>query len=204
MRVHLRLIQVLIIGMLWVPSTGAQELERSRKVIETEGHPSRGPLDAPVTIVEFGDFECPYCGALFTTLQAVQRSFPNEVRLVFRQFPLVGIHQYARKAAEASLCAHEQHRFWEFHDSLFSNQDEIDVAALKRRALELSLDTVRFNDCLDSGARWADAERDIEAGVSSAVYRTPTMFINGLIFEGSHPYQDIVEVVRSELARLEP
>ena len=202
MRVHYGLILVLALNLLSVSTSVGQELELSRKVIETEGHPSKGPVDAPVTIVEFGDFECPYCGALFTTLQAVQRNYPKQVRLVFRQFPLIFTHQYAQKAAEASLCAHEQNDFWEYHDSLFSRQDDLDVPALKQRAVDMGLDTVRFNACLDSGTKWADAERDIDEGVSAAVFRTPTMFINGLILEGSYPYQSIVEVVESELERI--
>ncbi len=202
MRVHYGLILVLMFGSLSVSTSAGQELELSRKVIETEGHPSKGSVDAPVTIVEFGDFECPYCGGLFTVLQAVQRNYPNQVRLVFRQFPLIFTHQYAQKAAEASLCAHEQNQFWEFHDSLFSNQDDIDDSALKQRAVDLGLDTARFNDCLDSGVKWADVEHDIDEGVSAAVFSTPTMFINGLILEGSHPYPSIVELVESELERI--
>ena len=202
MRVHYGLILVLAVGLLSVSTSAGQELELSRKVIETEGHPTRGPVDAPVTIVEFGDFECPYCGALFTTLQAVQRNYPDRVRLVFRQFPLIFTHQHAQKAAEASLCAHEQNQFWAYHDSLFRGQDDIAVPALKQRAVDMGLDTGRFNECLDSGVKWVDAEHDIDDGVNAAVYSTPTMFINGLILEGSHPYQSIIEVVESELERI--
>ncbi len=203
MRIHRVLILVFVLALASGSAGAAQQFELSRKDIETEGHPSRGPVNAPVTIVEFGDFECPFCGGLHPTLQAVRRNYPDQVRIVFRQFPLIFTHQYAQKAAEASLCAHEQDRFWEFHDSLFENQEDIDVPALKRRAVEFGLDTARFDECLDSGEKWADAEADIEEGVNAAVFSTPTMFINGLIMEGSHPYQNIVEVIESELERIE-
>lgn len=183
--------------------SAAQEPELSRKGIETTGHPSRGPENALVTIVEFADFQCPYCRGLFSTLQAVQDAYPDQVRVVFRQFPLTSIHQYAQKAAEASLCAHDQGRFWEFHDSLFSNQNDIDVPALRRRAVELSMDTEQFNQCLDSGVKQQAVEEDIDEGTRNAVYSTPTMFINGLILEGNYPYQQIVNMVESELQRVE-
>src|SRR6185503_20238629 len=102
--------------------------------LTTAGFPSKGPAAAPVTIVEFSDFECPYCGGLFPTLKAVEKNYAGQVRFVYRQFPLTNVHPHAQKAAEASLCANEQQRFWEFHDSMFGNQQALTVDDLKRRA----------------------------------------------------------------------
>ena len=112
-----------------------------------EGHPSRGPATAPVTIVEFSDFECPFCYGLYPTLKLIERNYPEQVRIVYRQFPLTTIHPRAQKAAEASLCAHDQGRFWEMHDSMFGLQKELEVDALKQRAKEIQARHRRFR-CL--------------------------------------------------------
>ena len=97
-----------------------------------------------MTIVEFSDFECPFCCGLFPALKMIERNYPDQVRIVYRQFPLTHIHPRAQKAAEASLCAREQGRFWEMHDSMFGFQEELDVDALKQRAVELKLDAAAF------------------------------------------------------------
>src|SRR5207237_4004162 len=130
-------------------------LEPLRAQIATAGFPTRGAAAAPVTIIEFSDFECPYCGGLFPTLKQVEKNYPQQVRIVYRQFPLANIHPHAQKAAEASLCANEQQKFWEFHDSMFGNQSELSVADLKQRAVDLKLNTQTFNQCLDSGRQAA-------------------------------------------------
>src|SRR5580765_8807688 len=99
----------------------------ARTEVATAGFPARGPATAPVTIVEFSDFECPFCGRLFPTLKAVENLYLDRSRIVYRQFPLRRIHPLAQKAAEASLCAHEQGRFWQMHDSLFGDQEHLTV-----------------------------------------------------------------------------
>src|SRR6185436_10671536 len=133
-------------------------LDPLRTDIVTAGYPSRGPSNAPVTIVEFADFECPFCGGLYPTLKVVEKNYAEKVRLVFRQFPLVSMHPHAQKAAEASLCANDQQRFWEFYDSLYTNQAQLEIAALEQRAVTMKLNTAAFNTCLDSGGK-ADAIR---------------------------------------------
>jgi predicted DsbA family dithiol-disulfide isomerase/Skp family chaperone for outer membrane proteins len=176
-------------------------LEPLRAQLTTEGFPSRGPANAPVTIVEFSDFECPYCGGLFPTLKQVEKNYPQQVRIVYRQFPLANIHPHAQKAAEASLCANEQQKFWEFHDSMFANQRELSVPDLKQRAVDLKLDTQAFNQCLDSG-RYAPAiQKDIQEGARNGVSGTPALFINGRLLSGNQPYSEIKEVIDDELQR---
>jgi protein-disulfide isomerase len=176
-------------------------LEPLRAQVSTEGFPTQGPANAPVTIVEFSDFECPYCGGLFPTLQQVEKNYAQQVRIVFRQFPLANIHPHAQKAAEASLCANEQKKFWEFHDSMFSNQRELSVADLKQRAVDLKLDTQSFNQCLDSGRYVAAIQTDIQEGSRNGVNGTPALFINGRFLSGNQPYSEIKELIDDELQR---
>ncbi len=202
MKIHISLV---LIGILsWVSTTGAQsDSEALRHAVETSGHPSSGPSDVAVTIVEFGDFECPNCGGLFPTLQRIKQDYSSQVRFVFRQLPLRQAHPHAQKAAEASLCAYEQGHFWEFHDSMFENQHDLTVRALKRRAVEFGLDTDVFDRCLDSGRQAARIDADIDAAIEAGVTGTPTMYINGRKLVGNRGYEAIVEVIEDELARLE-
>jgi predicted DsbA family dithiol-disulfide isomerase len=176
-------------------------LEPLRSQVATEGFPSKGPANAPVTIVEFSDFECPYCGGLFPTLKLVEKNYGQQVRIVYRQFPLTNIHPHAQKAAEASLCANEQQKFWEFHDSMFNNQSELSVPDLKQRAVDLKLDTKAFNQCLDSGKYAAAIQADIQEGARNGVTGTPALFINGRLLSGNQPYSEIKEVIDDELQR---
>ncbi len=176
-------------------------LEPLRADIVTAGFPSKGPAAAPVVIVEFSDFECPYCGGLFPTLKQVEKNYADKVRIVYRQFPLTQIHPHAQKAAEASLCAFEQQKFWEFHDSMFGNQQELSIADLKQRAVDLKLDTSKFNQCLDSGKQVAAIQKDIQDGARAGVSGTPATFINGRLLGGNQPYSELKDVIEDELQR---
>src|SRR5262249_25752400 len=159
------------------------------------------PAVEQVTIVECRDFECHYCGGLYPTLKEVEKNYPQQVRIVYRQFPLTNLHPHAQKAAEASLCANEQKKFWEFHDSMFSNQSELSVADLKQRAVDLKLDTQAFNQCLDSGRFVASIQADIQEGAKNGVSGTPAPFINGRLLSGNQPYSEIRDVIEDELQR---
>jgi len=176
-------------------------LEPLRIKIETAGYPSQGPSNAPVTIVEFSDFECPFCGGLFPTVKEVEKNYPDKVRIVYRQFPLTSIHPHAEKAAEAALCAFDQQHFWEFHDSMFGNQKELSVPDLKQRAAEMKLDTQKFNECIDSGKQVAAIQKDIQEGARAGVTGTPAMFINGRFLSGNQPYTTIKDIIDDELQR---
>ena len=163
--------------------------------------PALGPETAPVTIVEFSDFECPFCLRIHPTIKQVMDDYDGRVRLVFRQFPLVSLHRNAQKAAEAALCADDQGQFWEMHDAMFDNQRELDVASLKLRAAELGLDEEAFGSCLDSGEFADQVATDVAAGRALGVSGTPALFINGRYLSGAQPYDVIARVIDDELQR---
>ena len=176
-------------------------MEPARIDVATEGRPSRGAADAPVTIVAFSDFQCPYCATLFSTLKEIEKNYKDQVRIVYLQFPLSQIHPYAEKAAEASLCANEQNQYWQMHDAMFADQAKLGVDQLRQKAEKLSLDMAAFNACLDS-SKYASAIRaDIAEGVKAGVKGTPAFFVNGRFYSGSLPYDEIRKVVEEELHR---
>jgi len=146
--------------------------------IDAEKSPVRGPKDAPVTIVEFSDFQCPYCAGLQPTLDQVLRAFPKEVNLIYKQFPL-NIHQYARQAAVASVAAHQQGKFWQLHDRMFQNFNAISEENIKKWAKEVGLNMGDFEKAMQSGALETAVQKDIADGASARVLGTPTLFING-------------------------
>ena len=158
-----------------------------------------GPIDAPVTIVEFSDFQCPFCSRVIPTLKQIEESYGDKVRLVFRQFPLHRLHPQAQKAAEASLCADDQGKFWEMHDAMFADQRGLAVDSLKAKAAELELDTATFDECLDSGKYAERIETDLAEGAAVGVTGTPAMFINGRFLSGAVPYEQIAAVIDQEL-----
>jgi protein-disulfide isomerase len=176
-------------------------LDPLRVDIVTAGHPSHGPANAAITLVEFADFECPFCGGLYPTLKLVEKSYPDKIRFVFREFPLTNMHPHAQKAAEAAMCANEQGKFWEMHDSMYSNQAQLEVPALKQRAAVLKMNVGTFITCLDSG-RMADVvKKDQDDARKSGVSSTPTMFINGRLLSGNQPFSVIKEMIDDELKR---
>jgi protein-disulfide isomerase len=182
----------------------AAEIERAaelRAKIETTDAPAKGPAQAPVTIVEFSDFECPFCSRVVPALEQVTKTYGDKVRLVFRQFPLTSIHPNAQKAAEAALCAHEQGKFWELHDEMFKDQRALGVAQLKEKATGLGLDAAAFNACLDAGKHAAQIQADVAAGSQAGVTGTPAIFVNGRLLNGAVPFEQIAEVINQELAR---
>ena len=178
------------------------DLEPLRSSIATQGFPSLGPATAPVTIVEFSDFECPYCGALFPTLKKIEADFAGRIRVVYRQMPLESIHPHAEKAAEASLCANDQQKFWELHDAMFQDNKHLEINDLKQKAALLKLDAQAFNACLDSSKYAHAVENDVHEGVKLGITGTPVMFINGRFFGGVQPYEDIAKAITEELERV--
>ncbi len=176
-------------------------LEPLRMKVDGAGRPAKGAADAPVTMIEFSDFQCPYCANLSRTLHQVLDVFGKEVLLVYRQFPLTQLHPNAQEAAEASLCADEQGRFWQMHDLMFQDQRQLKAEDLKADATKLNLDSTNFGQCLDSHRYAGKIKEDVREGSSLGVSGTPAVFINGRMLAGAQSYDEIAKVIREELAR---
>jgi protein-disulfide isomerase len=177
-------------------------LGASAQAAETGPHPSQGPADAPVQIVEFSEFECAQCADMYSTLRRIREDYPEEVALVFRQLPLNSVHPRSQKAAEASLCALEQGRFWEYHDVLFEDPGDLAIHTLKDRAVRIGLDAASFDTCLDTGAKAAAVATDLRAAIDAGAYSTPTLYINGHMLTGNWGYRDVSRIIDSELFRI--
>lgn len=172
-------------------------LEAPRIEVAADG-PARGPEDAPVTIVEFSDYECPYCRRAEPTVDQILERYPDQVRLVYRHFPLDNIHPRARPAALAAVCADAQGRFWEFHDLLFASED-LEDETLARYAEQVGLDEAAFEECLQASETKRKVATDLEAGREAGVTGTPVFFVNGVPIRGARPFQDFVELIEREL-----
>ena len=165
--------------------------------------PSRGPSDAPVVVVEFSDFQCPFCQRATATLDELFDRYDGQVRFVYKDYPLPN-HPDAFKAAEAGNCAHEQGKFWEFHDKMFLSQDALDVPSLNEYAGELGLDAAAFATCLDEDRYAERVRRDLQVGQQYGVSSTPTVFINGRQVLGAAPFETFDEIVREEIDSARP
>ena len=175
------------------PSTGVIE-------VSADDDPFLGSENAPITIVEFSDYQCPYCSKFEeTTFLDLKSKYIDTglIRLVFRDFPLTSIHQYAQKSAEASECADEQGKFWEYHSVLFNNQNALTLADLKKYAVDLKLDATKFDACLDSGKYEDEVQKDMQDGISYGVAGTPAFFVNGKILEGAQPLSEFERLINS-------
>jgi protein-disulfide isomerase len=172
--------------------------------VTTEGAPFKGPQDAPITIVEFSDFQCAYCKRVLPVLYQVMEQYPGKVKLVFRDFPILSIHPHAQKAAEAAHCAAEQGKFWEYHDLLFEKQDAIPTMDYAEHARTLGLEPAAFQACLDAKRYQGTVERNYADGVKAGVSGTPAFFINGRPLTGAQPLEAFKTVIDDELERLGP
>jgi protein-disulfide isomerase len=170
--------------------------------VSAEDAPFKGPPSAPITIVEFSDFQCSYCKRVVNVLEQVLERYPDKVKLAFRDFPIVNIHPQAEKAAEAAHCAGEQGKFWEFHDLLFDKQDTIPTANFAEHAKTLGLEVSSFQTCLDGRKYQEKVERNYAAGVKAGVSGTPAFFINGRLLSGAQPLEAFKAVIDEELERL--
>ena len=162
--------------------------------------PSLGNAKAPVTLVEFSDFQCPFCLRVVPTMKQIRATYGDKVRIVWKDFPLTQIHPQAFKAGEAGQCAAEQGKFWEFHDRVFENQQAMLLDDLKRYAASVGVDAARFNACLDT-SKQAEVVRDgVAQGTRLGVNSTPTVFINGRRVSGAQPYEIFAAIIDEELA----
>jgi protein-disulfide isomerase len=148
------------------------------------GEPMRGRADAPVTVVMFCDFQCPRCAETAPIVDQLWSSYPTDMRVVYRHFPIEKSHADAGRAAEASMCALDQGRFWDMYHSMLANQGELDLSGLIRQAGDLGLDSRTFSRCLESGSHRADWQRDRTDALALGVTATPTFFVNGTLMEG--------------------
>ena len=159
----------------------------------------QGRDDAPATLVEYGDYQCPYCGAAHPVVKDVQAVLGDELRFVFRNFPLTQIHEHAQKAAEAAEAAAGQNAFWPYHDLLFAHQDALRRDNLIDYAVSLDLDQTRFAHEVDTNAFAHRIRTDFMSGIESGVNGTPTFFINGLRYDGPVEVESLIGAIRAAI-----
>jgi protein-disulfide isomerase len=162
--------------------------------------PVRGNAAAKVTIIEFSDYQCPFCARVNPTLDMVRTFYGDKVKIVFKDYPLPN-HAEAPKAAEAARCAGEQNKYWEMHDAMFANQRSLQLPVLKQSARAIGLDGTAFDACLDSGKHAAAVQAGIELGNKVGVNSTPSLYINGRPLIGAQPFEVFKQVIDEELAR---
>jgi len=176
-------------------------LDPYRVPVQLADAPVRGNPKAPVTILEFSDFQCPFCVRARPTVARLRETYGDRVRFAFRHFPL-DFHPEAEKAGQAAACAGEQGRFWEMHDRLWQNPQKLQVTELKAHAQAIGLEREAFERCLDSGRFEGLVERDLRAGQSYGVTGTPAFFVNGRPLIGAQPFEAFQQVIDDELARV--
>jgi protein-disulfide isomerase len=186
------------VGTLKAKTTVRVLLDPPRQAVATDGSPAKGPANAPVEIVEFSDFQCPYCLRAAPTVNQVLKTYGDKIRFVYRHYPLPN-HPNARPAAEAAACAAEQGKFWPYHDRLFGDATKLGQADLKRGAAELGLDTTKFDACVDTHKLQATVEADLQAGMDAGVDGTPAFFINGRMISGAQPFEVFKRIIDEEL-----
>ena len=183
-----------------VPSA-TQTPRVTRYDVPSEGFPSFGPEDAPIVIVEFSDFQCPFCKRFNDdTYKQLMAAYPGKIRFVFRHLPMTSIHPEAFPSAEAAMCANEQDSFWEFHDKLFENQDRLGKELYTQIANDLNLDITKFESCVNSRKYKDLIQQDSDFAVNLGVQSTPTFFVNGLALVGAQPLETFKQAIDMELA----
>jgi protein-disulfide isomerase len=159
--------------------------------------PTRGPADAPVTVVVFCDFQCPFCATMAPSFQRLTTEFP--VRVVYRNFPVTRIHPDARRAAEAGACAKDQGHFWDMYNSMVANRGELSESGILRQAGDLGLDVRAFDRCLYTDRHQGDVSLDVADARALGVTGTPALFVNGVFTEGLLSYDQLASLVRGAL-----
>ncbi len=168
--------------------------------VTAEDH-AEGEANAPVTLVEYGDYECPACGAAFPIVKAVQKHFGKQLKFVFRNFPLTKLHPHAESAAETAEFAGAHGHFWEMHDALYENQEALGPELYREIAEALRLDPKALTEALETHSFRSKVRADFMGGIKSGVNGTPTFFINGTLHDGSFEFEDLVAAIETELYR---
>ncbi len=182
------------------PSAPSEPRVADFKVLEDDD-PVKGDKNAPVTIVEFSDYECPFCARFYSqTLPQIEEKYikTGKVKLIYRDFPL-SFHQLAQKAGEAAECAGEQGKYFEMHDKLFENGVTGGVAGYKQFAAQMGLDQAKFDTCLDTGAQAAEVKKDMADGAQYGVTGTPGFFVNGRLISGAQPFPVFEQAIEAAL-----
>tara|TARA_B100000315_G_C14594679_1_gene598082 strand:- start:8890 stop:9654 length:765 start_codon:yes stop_codon:yes gene_type:complete len=182
---------------------GGDSGKDNNAVVEIGDSPVKGDDDAPVTIIEFSDFQCTFCSVFYSqTLPQIEEEYVNtgKVKFVYKHFPLDNIHPQATPAALASECAQEQGKFWEFHNTIFENQQSLSDASYKQWAVDLSLDTEKFNDCYDTQKYLSDVRDDLQKGSAAGIRGTPGFLLNGQLISGAKPFAVFEQAIEAELA----
>jgi protein-disulfide isomerase len=196
-----------LLAVLALPAVASPQA----KFIGIDDDPQLGKADAKVTIIEFGDYQCPLCRAFWReTLPRIKKEYVDtgRVRIVFRDFPIQDVHPEATVTAMAAECAEDQGKYWEFHDKAFREQDRrsrdvvrYTVADVKRWATEVGLEAAAFNECLDSERHKAEVQKDYKDGADIGMNGTPVFFINGRALVGAHPFPTFQKVIEEELKK---
>ncbi len=178
-------------------------LPRPRMQVDYDPSRVRGNAQAPITMVEFSDFQCPYCLQAYTTVKNLLRKYEGKIRLAYRDLPLLEARSGSVRSADAARCALEQGKFWEYHDLLFENQDYRGLGAFREFAGEVGMEMDSFNECLTSG-RYTDViQEDFDEGIALGIRGTPYFFINGVPVNGARPQPEFEQIIEEELALLE-
>lgn len=173
-------------------------LEPPRQAVKRDNRLAKGPENAPIEMIEFSDFQCPFCLRANPTVKQVLDAYGDRIHFVYRHYPLPN-HPNARPAAEAAECAAEQQQFWPYHDRLFANAAKLSTADLKQAAKDLGLDAARFNACVDARKYKAQVDEDVQAGTAAGVDGTPSFFINGRIITGAQSFDAFKRLIDDEL-----
>lgn len=189
--------------LLWAgskPAAVADSGAATRYDVAEAGNPAIGPANAPVTIIEFSDYQCPYCKNWYDTVKTrLLADYAGRIRFVYRDLPLTSIHPEAQGAAEAANCAGEQNAYWEYHDALFNGKYGLSTQAYPEYAMELGLDVVAFKVCIVERRYQDEVNADANVGISLGLNGTPTFFVNGLKLVGAQPYEVFQQVIDNEL-----
>jgi protein-disulfide isomerase len=164
----------------------------------------RGLADAPVTVIEYGDYECPYCRGAARDVHLLLDRYPDTVRFVFRNFPIPQLHPHAEQAAEAAEAGASQGKFWEMYELLLQPSSRLDIDSLRGYAIEVGLDATRFRRDLASRAYAARIERDVREGIRNGVNATPKFYVNGKRIDGAFPLEGMVDAVRAAVTAAVP
>lgn len=176
------------------------KMERPRTAVSIDDDPGKGNKDAPIVLIEFSDFQCPFCKRVRPTIAQVLSTYGKDVYYVFRDYPL-GFHSQAKDAANAAECANEQNKYWDFNAELWNTQGQHTIDKLKEIGVQLGLDASKFNKCVDSKKYFAEIDKDQQDGIAAGVTGTPAYSINGIFVSGAQPFETFEQIIDEELAR---